>query len=89
VSNVSGTKQNESVTVKVFPNPANDMIQWEYPGNDLTRVSLVNIDGKTILNWNSGSKTTSLPTNGLPAGLYFLEGYAGEKKIWIEKFQKQ
>jgi plastocyanin len=89
VANISGTKQNETAVIKLFPNPAKDFIQWDYKGIDLTRVSLVSADGKSILNWNNGNKITSISISGLPAGLYFLEGYAGDKKIWIEKFQKQ
>ena len=89
VSAASLTKQIETAQLKIFPNPVKNMVQWEYAGKDLKRVTLISTDGKVLKNWSISNKTSTIPTDDLPSGTYILAGYSDEKELWVRKFEKQ
>jgi plastocyanin len=89
VSAVSQTKQNQANQIKILPNPVKNFIQLENISNDLNRITITGVDGKTLRNWQVDSTPSSIQVGDLPKGIYFLAGYTDDKQLWIEKFEKQ
>jgi hypothetical protein len=77
------SKSNE---VKLFPNPASSFINLVIPEN--SEVSLININGKIVLQQNVNSGLNTLDVSNLPAGIYFAK-LQGENINQIIKFVKQ
>jgi hypothetical protein len=55
--------------LQVYPNPATNNIQIDYPGD--FKYEIVNITGKTIVS-DIGSNSKQIPINNLPRGVYFI-----------------
>jgi hypothetical protein len=76
--------------LKVFPNPAKDMVNISFDSNynGIGIFSLKNMSGQTIhlfsKNIFNGKNQVPLRRNSLPSGIYILE-IMSEKKIWKEK----
>jgi hypothetical protein len=89
--------QNENVlnnpgTVKVFPNPAYDMINIEFnlEQKSLTEISVVDIQGQLVKllfrDFAAGGKNMiSFNKGALTKGIYFIKIQAGNKNISNEK----
>ncbi len=58
--------------IKIYPNPANDILQIDYSGNETSEIQIVNIAGENIY---SDKLTAHLTINiqNLPAGIYLLK----------------
>lgn len=71
-------------TVRVFPNPASDIISFGLPFEGNAQISLVNAEGRTVIHKRttySKGQTESLDISKLPAGMYTLRIQNGEKSI--------
>lgn len=63
--------QNKNInTVPLFPNPANDWLQWD-EGLKVKKLFLFHLSGQKILEMEAPSNTIYLPF--LPSGSYFLQ----------------
>jgi hypothetical protein len=86
-ANTSGlNKLSKSNEVILFPNPASSFINLSLPEN--SEVSLININGKIVLQQNVNSGLNSFDVSNLPAGIYFAK-LQGENINQIIKFVKQ
>ncbi len=66
----------ESIIVKIYPNPANSLLHIDFP-NDYnilnTIIEIVDINGKTILKSEPTSITSQLNINSITSGLYLVK----------------
>jgi len=69
-----GLKKNdqESVLLKVYPNPAQEQLYLEFlPNERITSIQLYDLQGKEVQSFNH--KVNSISVNGLKNGIYFLK----------------
>jgi hypothetical protein len=59
-------------TLKVFPNPAKDILNILNPNGMQVQLSLINMLGKTLFYETNANSNVTLNLSGLPSGLYFL-----------------
>jgi hypothetical protein len=59
-------------SVHAYPNPFNDQLNIQLPGNTKAEIKLIDALGKIALTANSNGGNTTLNTNTLPAGIYTL-----------------
>ena len=82
-----GIVQNDAANIKVYPNPASDMISIE--GSSILSVRIYNILGQVVAEMTgNGSPTVSVSTSNLKSGLYIVtvedaSGNISEQKIVI------
>jgi hypothetical protein len=90
-------KGADKETLTIFPNPASDMISFEYVFGNNSNTSIIRItdlSGRTILvkdfgrNSGVGSKTFKVDVSALPAGTYIAEFSTDDKRA-ISKFSKK
>lgn len=78
-----GIKQHvRSGSVKVYPNPASGIINIDISMAEVQTIQLVNILGETVklINNNIGNRTT-IDTQSLPAGIYYLSVVSSQERI--------
>ncbi len=77
---------DESVELRVFPQPAQQQLHIEIAGEDLQSYRLLSLDGKVLIeNAGNGLGTeATLDVEQFPAGFYLLE-VAGETQNWQQK----
>ncbi|MCB0661785.1 MAG: T9SS type A sorting domain-containing protein [Saprospiraceae bacterium] len=65
---------SDEISMRVYPNPATDNIQFSIQGNNIENLSLCVYDtnGKTVFKKNGFEKNIQLERKNLPAGLYFF-----------------
>jgi len=72
--------------VKVFPNPASEMVSMNYTGNPAsTQVILRDLQGRVILDTRKSGPITQLPVSGVRNGLYMIEIRAGSTVLLRQK----
>jgi len=75
---------------RVFPNPAQDFLQIEiseFIENEILEVSLLSIEGKTIISNQYTQKNSSINTASLNSGIYFLK-LKYNNKSYVKKIVK-
>lgn len=73
----------ESVLLKVYPNPAQEQLYLEFlPNARITSIQLYDLQGKEVQSFHQ--KVNSISVNGLKNGIYFLK-VIGENGLSIEK----
>ncbi len=80
--NLLGITSNElSKSVKIYPNPISDAINFQTPNNiDITRIEVTDINGKIIKSVQKEFISNSLNLSDLNSGLYFLNIYSNDGK---------
>lgn len=64
----------------LFPNPANEHVQLSLEGfNTTVQVSMMDINGKLIRDFNCSGNQTTISRNNLPAGIYLIRVSDGER----------
>lgn len=87
----TSTKELESISARIYPNPTRDLISLEYdlPEAAEVKLSLYNTVGSKVKDFNIGSskksagnhyETLDLANEGITNGFYILEMTAGTKK---------
>lgn len=78
----------EEISLKVFPNPANDRVifQFESYGSQRPMVELYDLLGKRVGSWTASSQELanghmSIPLGGIPTGLYQYRFHSGERSV--------
>lgn len=69
--------------IKIWPNPATDVVNITTKGNNPINISIIDNMGKMVSTYNNIS--TSISVNGLPAGLYYLIITSGHKAGYAQK----
>ncbi len=73
--------------LKLWPNPAQDLLNVESEKNQMESISILDMNGKTILHKNITDFQTTLDISFLSSGVYFIKAIYQEG-IAIEKFVK-
>jgi hypothetical protein len=78
--------ENEEPLFEVYPNPANDILWVQVPGEKTMQFELISLTGKLLRVWdvNAGSKH-QINLNDLPNGLYLLSTKGQTAKIQIQR----
>lgn len=71
---LAGVKENAASTVKVYPNPANDVLNIKVDG-EISNVTITTLDGKVV----SSTATSTVNVASLTAGLYIYQVTANGK----------
>ena len=74
--------------VKLWPSPANDVVNVEFGGNDpglLTTISVCSPDGKIVVSQSTTESKFSVSTAALKPGVYFLK-LSNNKESKVKKF---
>jgi pullulanase/glycogen debranching enzyme len=76
--NIMGV-ESASINVKVYPNPSHDVVQldWEAEMTSETQLRVVDAVGREVLQktlpQTKGSNSTTLSTQNIPKGLYYIQ----------------
>lgn len=83
----TGLQNNKVMQVELYPNPVNNKFTLKTDGNEY-KATLYNITGQVISTYNIMKTETSISTEQLTPGIYYvvLKGTTGSKAI---KFEKQ
>lgn len=68
----------------IYPNPCSSSFTIELPGNQTLRMELFTSEGRLVKADRLSEKTSSVNTDGLTEGLYYLI-LTGDKIRWVEK----
>ena len=68
----TGIEETEGLTIGTFPNPAEDRLTVTLRGARVHQLSLIGLDGKTVLTQRPKGPQTTLSLDGLAEGLYLL-----------------
>jgi hypothetical protein len=87
--NIMGV-ENESLQVKVYPNPAQEMVQvdWDSELANETILRVLDALGREVVQKNltqtKGLNTTILSTQNMPKGLYFIQLNNSKAKLIVQ-----
>jgi Secretion system C-terminal sorting domain len=83
---VLSTPELDEQAYKVYPLPASDVLNIEFPDNKTSRIELVNIQGAIVNSITiNGDVRTEVNLNDLSTGLYFVNFYNAENMIIARK----
>lgn len=77
-----GIEEEVLTNTYIFPNPANDMVYWEYD-QSITEIQVYNVMGQLVL--TSTSKAQQLSTQALTGGLYLVQFYDNSTLVKTSK----
>lgn len=87
--NIMGVEK-EALNVKVYPNPARELVQvdWEAEMTSETLLRVVDAAGREVLQktlpQTKGSNATTLSTQNIPKGLYFIQINNSKAKLVVQ-----
>ena len=73
-----GIDETTDNIIKVYPNPANDIIHIEKDNSDFVTIRLFDMTGRAVLETSGSGSTIHVSTASLPTGLYTLVMNANE-----------
>ena len=85
---VHTSQVDAAIRIEVFPNPASDQIQLQFPMNASGRLQLINAQGQAIQNIQITNSNLILPIAHLPNGIYYFRWTNGSSSImnrWIKQ----
>lgn len=86
--NTLTTKENElSKSIKTYPNPANDFIYINYGNNIISRITVMDIEGKEVLKQTTNFEMIDI--SKLPSNYYLLKIITDEKITITKKIIKK
>jgi hypothetical protein len=84
-----GVIENEASTIKVYPNPANDILNIVTPSDGISvTVTVLNVQGKFLLEKTYYTPHTEMDISQLNSGLFFLRIKTGNKMIMTRFIKK-
>lgn len=87
---VLGINQISNIeNIKVFPNPASELLTIDNPLGRKISIKLVNGIGQTFIKAEMISKTQVISLIDLPAGIYFLQIKVNDKQVTAKKIIKR
>jgi hypothetical protein len=87
--NIMGV-ESASINVKVYPNPSHDVVQvdWEAEMTSETQLRVVDAVGREVLQktlpQTKGSNSTTLSTQNIPKGLYYIQIDHSKAKLVVQ-----
>ena len=76
-----GISETNPNSIRLFPNPAKDVVKISMDGYENTRVSLVDLTGKIIIDRPVDDNEVSLNVGDLPRGLYFVKIFSNNGSV--------
>lgn len=78
--------KNEAGRIKVFPNPAKDILYYDLSevDDDILFIELININGKVLLSEKINANSRNLNISELKEGMYFID-FIDKKRTFREK----
>ena len=76
-----GISETNPNSIRLFPNPAKDVVKISMDGYENTRVSLVDLTGKIIIDRPVDDNEVSLNVGDLPRGLYFVKIFSSNGTV--------
>lgn len=74
--------------LKVWPNPAQELIQLELPGNEMGQVSVSDLAGRRVMEMEQVPGNGVLDISSLGPGTYLLSIHTNQIPIYHAKFEK-
>lgn len=71
--------------IKIYPNPASDKLNVEVENNDITEISVTNVNGQVLLKHRLTSEKTSIDLSSLPNGIYFINSLRNNVAVSTNK----
>jgi hypothetical protein len=74
VTNGIATSSSSFATAHIFPNPATDLVYIAIPNSyENKKITLINIEGKTVLQSTLNERINKLDISTLSSGIYFIQ----------------
>ena len=69
--------------VAIYPNPTKGLLTVEIPlsNNDLSRITLHDIQGRTLMEFKNATTTTQIDLSGQPPAIYLLRIFINNKSM--------
>ena len=65
--------QAEEGTIRLYPNPVNNVLNIALQGSDVNEVVVIDIYGKTVARTTVAQGNNTMDISALPAGMYFVQ----------------
>jgi len=86
---VLGTRDITGVQLRIYPNPANDVLSVEHD-SELRNLTIVNMVGQTMIKTgNINSRMTDIKISDLDQGIYIVRINTADDKTYVRRFVKQ
>jgi hypothetical protein len=89
---LSSTFYDKIPVLKVFPNPATDVLRIQNPCIDCSgnmQVNITDINGRVVASHSANSRDLlELDIASLPKGMYIIDLHEGERMLGVSKFAK-
>ncbi|MFM2047769.1 MAG: hypothetical protein RI955_315 [Bacteroidota bacterium] len=76
-------------TVTIYPNPANDVLHFINTNCNIKSISILDLSGKKVMNFNSISEKQTLDISSLNAGSYLISFISSNGKNNTQEFIKK
>ena len=73
--------------LKIYPNPASDYIQIEYPGIQLCEIMIFDLQGRMIEVQKNSGQMLRIDLQNMTGGLYILQSIDDKGNVYSQKFQ--
>jgi len=84
----TGMNDLSNLGIKIYPNPVNGLLNISCENENIVRISVLDITGKTMVNKTNISKNEQIDMSGFNSGIYFVQIDTG-KKIYTSKVVKK
>ncbi|MDR2834929.1 MAG: T9SS type A sorting domain-containing protein [Bacteroidales bacterium] len=74
--------------LSVYPNPANDVVNFVLKDEIISNIIIYSIDGKELINKNINKDNCKIDINNFAVGTYFAKIMLDDNKIIVRKFVK-
>ena len=83
----SVNETNATTTVKVYPNPTNNVLNIDH-STAVTEIRVVDLNGSLISKTSATSNHSTIDTRSLDPGIYFVQVLNGDGSIAVNRFVK-
>ena len=80
--------ENDAVTATIFPNPANDVLNFKLNGN-ASAISILSLDGKVISSQEVNQSNATVNVSNLVSGIYMYQITSANGTVTTNKFVKK
>jgi len=84
-SNIERVEVEQTLPVKVYPNPAQDQISIVGTAQQIQHAELYNMTGQKMLTIRAASDLTTIDISNFPAGMYFLKLRDGQSTHFVKQ----
>ena len=82
IETITGTAEPTfAESIRIFPNPTQDVLVIEFRQAGLRGIELFNISGRSMRKLEAKNPEERLDISALPAGMYVVEVTQGERKM--------